>query len=154
MIVWDSFYIWDNSATAYVDYEFAASDIPGASVNLMGQTTDKLYLGLDRKFYAVFFELDTAGDYGTLLDWEYWNGSAWTNLPVSRNYVLNAASGVLQFRSPSNWDTTTLTDKESGNSGLKTEDSQVLDTSISLSSHYGGYNEAFIPISQLWIHYS
>ena len=122
MIVWDSFYIWDNSATAYVDYEFAASDIPGASVNLMGQTTDKLYLGLDRKFYAVFFELDTAGDYGTLLDWEYWNGSAWTNLPVSRNYVLNAASGVLQFRSPSNWDTTTLTDKESGNSGLKSDD--------------------------------
>ena len=55
MIVWDSFYLWDNSASQYVDHEFAASDIPGAAVTLMGETTDKLYMGLDRRFYAVFF---------------------------------------------------------------------------------------------------
>ena len=56
MIVWDSFYLWDNSGTTFTDLEFAASDIPGAAVSLMGQTTDKIYMGLDRKFYAVFFE--------------------------------------------------------------------------------------------------
>ena len=125
MIVWGSFYLWDNSASAFVDYEFAASDIPGAAVSLIGQTTDKIYLGLDRTFYAAFFELDTAGDYGTLLDWEYWDGSAWKNLPISRNYVLDSISGVIQFRSPSNWTSTTLTGVESANTGLKTEDTSA-----------------------------
>ena len=113
MIVWGSFYLWDNSASAFVDHEFAASDIPGAAVSLIGQTTDKIYLGLDRTFYAAFFELDTAGDYGTLLDWEYWDGSAWKNLPISRNYVLDAVGGVIQFRAPSNWDSTTQTEDTS-----------------------------------------
>jgi len=125
MIVWGSFYLWDNSASAYVDHEFAASDIPGAAVSLIGQTTDKIYLGLDRKFYAVFFELEVAGDYGTLLDWEYWDGSDWKNLPIARNYVLDAASGVMQFRSPSDWASTTLTGVEAANTGLKTEDTSA-----------------------------
>ena len=125
MIVWDSFYLWDNSASAFVDHEFAASDIPGAAVSLIGQTTDKLYLGLDRTFNAVFFELDTAGDYGTLLDWEYWDGSAWKNLPISRNYVLDSISGVTQFRVPNDWTANTLTGIENTNSGLKTEDTSA-----------------------------
>ena len=122
MIVWDSFYLWDNSGTTFTDLEFAASDIPGAAVSLMGQTTDKIYMGLDRKFYAVFFELDVAGDYGTLLDWEYWDGSAWKNLSISRNYVLNAASGVIQYRVPNDWATTTLATAEAAATGLKSED--------------------------------
>ena len=125
MIVWGSFYLWDNSASAFVDHEFAASDIPGAAVSLIGQTTDKIYMGLDRKFYAVFFELEVAGDYGTLLDWEYWDGSAWKNLPIARNYVLDAVSGVIQFRSPSDWASTTLTGVEAANTGLKTEDTSA-----------------------------
>ena len=91
MIVWGSFYLWDNSASQYVDLEFAASDIPGAAVSLIGQTTDKIYAGLDRKFYAIFFELAVAGDYGTLLDWVYCDGSAWKNLAIARNYDLSDA---------------------------------------------------------------
>ena len=123
MIVWDSFYLWDNSGTTFTDLEFSASDIPGAAVDLMGQTTDKIYMGLDRKFYAVFFELDTVGDYGTILDWEYWDGSAWKNLAISKNYVLNAVSGVIQYRAPTDWATTTLATAESTASGLKSDDS-------------------------------
>ena len=76
-------------------------------------------------FNAIFFQLETAGDYGTLLDWEYWNGSAWTNLSISRNYVLNAISGVVQYRVPNDWASTTLTGKESANTGLKTEDTSA-----------------------------
>jgi len=125
MIVWDSFYLWDDSASTYVDHEFAASDIPGASVDLIGQTADKIYMGLDRKFYAAFFELDTAGVYGTLLDWEFWDGSAWKNLPISRNYVLDSVSGVIQFRVPNDWATTTLTGVEGANTGLKTVDTSA-----------------------------
>ena len=125
MIVWDSFYLWDNSASAYVDHEFAVSDIPGAAVDLIAQTTDKLYMGLDRRFYAVFFELVVAGIYGDLLDWEYWDGSAWKNLPIARNYVLAAISGVIQFRAPNDWTANTLTGIENTNAGLKTEDTSA-----------------------------
>ena len=125
MIVWGSFYLWDNSASQYVDLEFAASDIPGAAVSLIGQTTDKIYAGLDRKFYAIFFELAVAGDYGTLLDWEYWDGSAWKNLAIARNYDLSDASGVIQFRVPNDWTANTLTGIENTNTGLKTEDTSA-----------------------------
>jgi len=82
MIPWSSIYLWDNSASAYVDLEFAAADQVGASVSLMGQTTDKLYMGLDRKFPAAYFELDALGSYNDLPDYEYYNGSAWSNLPL------------------------------------------------------------------------
>ena len=125
MIVWDSFYLWDNSASQYVDLEFAASDIPGAAVSLIGQTTDKIYVGLDRTFYAIFFELEVAGNYGALLDWQYWDGSAWKNLPIARNFDLSDLSGVTQFRAPNDWTSNTLTGIENANTGLKTEDTSA-----------------------------
>ena len=42
---WDSIYLWDDSASGYVDLEFAAADLAGSAVNLIGQTADKLYMG-------------------------------------------------------------------------------------------------------------
>ena len=58
---WDSIYLWDDSASSYVDLEFAAADLAGSAVSLIGQTADKLYMGLDRTFNSAFFELDTLG---------------------------------------------------------------------------------------------
>ena len=52
---WDSIYLWDDSASSYVDLEFAAADLAGAAVSLIGQTADKLYMGLDRTFNSAFF---------------------------------------------------------------------------------------------------
>lgn len=122
MIVWSSIYLWDNSVPQFVDLEFASSDIPGAAVSLMGQTSDRLYIGLDRTFNAAYFELTINGSYGAILDWEYWDGSVWKNLPIARNFDFSG-SGVIQFKVPSDWTTTTLAGKEANNTGLQTEDS-------------------------------
>ena len=119
MLPWDSIYLWDGSENEYVDLEFAAADIPGAAVSLMGQTTDKLYMGLDRKFHAAYIELSTVGSYNDLPDYEYWNGSAWKNLPVIKTYAFNE-DGVVQWRVPGDWATTLLVGIENTNTNLKT----------------------------------
>jgi len=118
MIPWDSLYLWDASANAYADLEFAASDIPGTAVSLMGQTTDKIYMGLDRKFPAAFFDLDTLGSYNDTPDYEYYNGSAWKNLPLVKTYAFDT-DGVVQWRVPSDWSTVLLAGIENTNTNLK-----------------------------------
>jgi len=119
MIPWDSIYLWDNSASAYVDLEFAATDLAGASVSLMGQTTDKLYMGLDRTFNSAYFELDTQGSYNDAPDYEYYNGSTWKNLPLSKTYAF-VDDGVVQWRAPSDWALVLLAGVEASNTNLKT----------------------------------
>ncbi|MAH45631.1 hypothetical protein CMI37_07365 [Candidatus Pacearchaeota archaeon] len=119
MLPWDSIYLWDSSANAYVDLEFAAADVPGAAVSLIGQTADKIYVGLDRKFHAAYFELSTVGSYNDLPDYEYWNGSAWKNLPVIKTYAFDE-SGVVHWRMPGDWATTLLVGIENTNTNLKT----------------------------------
>ncbi|MAH46548.1 hypothetical protein CMI37_12025 [Candidatus Pacearchaeota archaeon] len=116
---WDSIYLWDNSASAYVDLEFAAADLAGAATSLIGQTTDKIYMGLDQKFDSVFFELDTKGSYVATPDYEYYNGTAWKNLPLIKTYAFDA-DGVAQWRMPNDWATVLLTGVEASNTNLKT----------------------------------
>jgi len=118
---WDSIYLWDNSASAYVDLEFAAADLAGASVSLIGQTSDKLYMGLDRTFGSAYFELDTQGVYNDTPDYEYYDGSAWKNLPLIKTYAFNE-DGVVQWRLPRDWAAVLLAGAEGSNSNLKTED--------------------------------
>ena len=35
MLPWSSIYLWDDSASAYVDLEFAAADVVGSAVAIM-----------------------------------------------------------------------------------------------------------------------
>jgi len=118
---WDSVYLWDNSANAYVDLEFASADLVGAAVSLMGETTDKLYVGLDRTFGSMYVELDTVGSYNDTPDYEYWNGSAWKNLPMHKTYAFGA-DGIADWRIPADWGTTLLAGIENTTTALKTED--------------------------------
>ena len=116
---WDSIYLWDNSADAYVDLEFAAADLVGAATNLIGETTDKIYMGLDQKFHSAYFELDMAGVYNAIPDYEYYNGSTWKNLPLSKTYSFGS-NGVVEWRMPRDWATVLLTGVENSNTNLKT----------------------------------
>ena len=118
---WDSIYLWDDSASGYVDLEFAAADLAGSAVNLIGQTAGKLYMGLDRTFNSAFFELDTIGTYNDTPDYEYYDGSAWKNLPLQRTYAFNE-DGVVEWRIPNDWGTTLLAGLEVSNTNLQTED--------------------------------
>ena len=120
MIPWSSIYLWDNSASAYVDLEFAAIDLAGAAVSLMGQTTDKLYMGLDRTFNSAYFEVDTEGSYNATPDYEYYDDQGrWKNLPLSKTYAFDG-DGIVQWRAPSDWATVLLTGIEASNTNLKT----------------------------------
>lgn len=122
MLGWNSIYLWDDSASAYVDLEFAALDIPGTSLPLIDELADRIYMGLDRTFDAAFFELTVSGvSYGDPLDWEYWSGSTWANLPIDKNYDFTT-SGVSRFAIPSSWSTKTLDGVESSDTNLQTED--------------------------------
>ena len=126
MKYWDAIYLWDNSSGssgAYVDLEFAASDIPGTATAMFGQAADKIYLGLDRTFNAAYFELGTNGSGLGAFTYQYWDGSTWRNLPLKRLYAFNE-NGVPEFPVPSNWTARTLTDVAGSglNSGLAAED--------------------------------
>ncbi|NIR02724.1 MAG: hypothetical protein GTN78_21405, partial [Gemmatimonadales bacterium] len=62
------------------------------------------------KFTGVNIDLDPVGAGGTL-DWQYWNGSSWTNLTVSET-VSGAkdftADGCVYFTQPSDWAKTSV----------------------------------------------
>jgi len=90
---WDSIYLWDNSATAYVDLEFAAADEPGTPLPLFGQPTDKIYVGLDRTFNGIYCELGGIGSGLGTFTYEYWDGSIWRNIPLKRTYAFNETGG-------------------------------------------------------------
>ena len=121
MKYWDATYLWDNSANAYVDLEFAASDVPGTNVSLFGQAADRLYLGLDRTFNAAYFQLGAAGSGLGTFTYQYWDGSTWRNLPLRRMYQFNE-TGVAEFPIPANWAARTLTGVENSNTNLASED--------------------------------
>jgi len=121
MKYWDATYLWDNSADAYVDLEFAASDIPGTATSLFGQPADRIYIGLDRTFNAAYFELEGLGAGLGTFTYQYWDNSTWRNLPLKRLYEFND-NGVPEFPVPINWTTRTLTGVENANTNLASED--------------------------------
>jgi|TARA_R110000824_G_scaffold118075_1_gene270219 hypothetical protein len=118
---WDSIYLWDNSAAAYVDLEFAAADEPGTPLPLFGQPTDKIYVGLDRTFNGIYCELGVIGSGLGTFTYEYWDGSIWRNIPLKRTYAFNE-TGVGEFPIPINWTTRTLTGVENSNTNIASED--------------------------------
>lgn len=122
MLAWSSVYLWSNAANAYTDLEFGFADIPGASSTLMAATADRLYLGLDRTFDGIYFDLAVPGaGYSSTLTWEYWNGAAWRSLPISVNYIFNG-DGVVRFVAPTDWVVRLLNGVQAADTGLQTDD--------------------------------
>ena len=67
----------------YGDMTLEAQKPGGTSFGAFVETTHMLYLGHDSKFDMAIFDIDTAGNLGTL-KYEYYNGSAWTEfIPLS-----------------------------------------------------------------------
>ena len=120
---WSSVYLYDDSASAYIDLTFDAQDFPGSEPDLMAEESDYLYYGLDRSFTGVFMDISGgSGDYTEVPEYSYYNGSEWQRLPIQNNYNFRDA-GVLRFVEPPNWSRALLSDAESqGTTGLKAED--------------------------------
>jgi Malectin domain len=72
----------------------------------------ELFLGYAEPFDQVNFQVSTAGT--QTITWNYWNGSAWTNLPIRSDSTKSLAqSGQVLFTPPSNWSATTLNGSKS-----------------------------------------
>ena len=119
MLTFTGFELW--GGTTWTDLLFAAQDQTDAASNLISATSNRLYIGLDRRFDGVLLVLGTAGSY-TGVTFQYWNGSAWTNLPTRQTYAFTGNGGVIRFLIPSAWTTRTLASVESSNTGLSTDD--------------------------------
>jgi len=63
----------DNTANANVD--------GGTAFTLLGDNSDDIfYWGADTDFDGIYIDIVTAANTALTLDWEYWNGSAWTDI--------------------------------------------------------------------------
>lgn len=63
-------WLFDNSASAYVNNTVEAQSEGGAAFAALGETTDFLYFGFSRRIDALMYALNTSGSYG-VLTWDY-----------------------------------------------------------------------------------
>lgn len=63
-------WLWDDSATAYVDLTHDVSRLESITRDGLGEDSDYLYIGFERRFDAVLLWLEQTGQY-TQLKWEF-----------------------------------------------------------------------------------
>lgn len=91
----DYCYLYDDSLGDFVDNSAEADTSGGSAFEIMAETADYLYLGKTTMFGEVYFDLAVNGSY-TGLDWEFWNGSAWTDFsPTGAGASLDADGKVV-----------------------------------------------------------
>jgi hypothetical protein len=84
----------------------AVGIVTGDVLNVVG---DWVYIGKHEIFESAFFRFDTIMSSGTTRDWEYWNGSAWTNFTPTSDGTTNwSTDGLMEFTAPGDWATTTV----------------------------------------------
>lgn len=76
----DKVFLYNGST--YIDDTTEAGSESGTAFSLMDATGEYLYVGLASTFTGVSFEFSNRGS-GYTLHWEYWNGSAWSELDIS-----------------------------------------------------------------------
>lgn len=106
----DKVFLYNGST--YTDNTTEAGTDTGTQFALMADTSSYLYLGLSTTFSGFALALQTRGS-GYTLEFEYWNGSAWTELTYSGNTFVDETSnfesdGLISFDIPVDWATTTV----------------------------------------------
>jgi len=100
MAIW----VWDNSATAWIDNSIAArsSSSVSDSFSILADTADFLYIGLEDRFdMAIFFLTSTGGSVGART-WEYYDGDSWNTFAPGLDYDF-ASSNAERFDRLINW---------------------------------------------------
>ncbi len=103
---WTTAYMQDGAA--FTDETTDLNDPGVADVNLLPATmvaNDAFYFGHEYKFNQIVILISTATDAGTVLAWEYYNGTSWTSLTVTDNTngFENAGLGKITFTIPGSW---------------------------------------------------
>lgn len=85
-LVFDTIYTYNGSA--YTDVTLEAQTPAGTAFSILGGASHFLYLGHSEKFDMAIFDIETAGNLGTLT-WEYTNNAGgWTEfIPASGRYL-------------------------------------------------------------------
>lgn len=110
-------YQWDESANTFVNYTTAAGNATTADVVPFPATEaigDCFYLGDANKFGGVWIDRTSAtAGAGGVVQWQYWNGTAWTALSKVYDQTTGFTVAVstyhaLGFQVPADWATTTI----------------------------------------------
>ena len=64
---------------AFIENTGVFTDYSTGNISMMDSSSDVFYMGCDDPYCGIYFEFSTPGNY-TGIDFEYWNGSAWTDM--------------------------------------------------------------------------
>lgn len=103
----------DISAGTYSEYTGDFSKSTGTTRDIVdadsGGSTDLVYIGHQYKFNAVAITIDQDHSESDTVTWQYYNGSAWTNLTMGLNEISTLQPGTgkkyVIFEIPSDWTT-------------------------------------------------
>lgn len=101
-------WIWDNSASAFVDE--TDNTKADSSITFLSDANDKCYLGFDRRFGGLYAQLSTNGTYAGV-SLSYWNGSEWTAVSATHPYSFDD-NGYLTWVVPGDWDAKAFTSSD------------------------------------------
>lgn len=99
-------FVYDAVFDAYTDISVDVnlpSGTPQPALPATPSLNDALYIGAPNRYGALKADLDSGMVGGTTI-WEYWNGAAWTTLPISADSTSTLKnSGFLNFTPPADW---------------------------------------------------
>lgn len=107
-------YLYDTSLASFTDYTTAANNATANDVNLQGPSnnvTDIFFFGSAEWFPSITVNVGTAGIGGTVGQFFYWNGTAWTALASVVDGTTNftvAGTNTITYTLPTDWATTTV----------------------------------------------
>lgn len=71
--------LWRWTGSSWIDNTRVEAE-PPSTFTLLSTTGERFYIGSDSIPEAIAFDFTVAGNYGETVQWQYWNGTAWTNL--------------------------------------------------------------------------
>ena len=107
------FFNYDADLGTYTDKTNAVNDAD-AEFTLFASVpaaNDIVYIGSENKFLGLDFTLSTLGTGTPAIDWEYYDGSSWSDITeteIDTNSSTFKASGKFVFNFPSNWTVTSV----------------------------------------------
>lgn len=125
----DFVYEDEDGSGSFTDYSSESASEATDEFFLMDETTDYFYFGDTAVFLGIKFEFHTRGS-GYDLQFEYWDGSAWTDLTASGHSFLDGTSdftsdGSVTYDNPGDWATTAINGQTKYWIRVKTEDTPV-----------------------------
>ena len=108
------FFNFDAGTSAFTDRTDEVNSSTEAPFTLFDNapaTGDIVYIGSSNRFLGLHVNLSTVGIGASTIDWEYWNGTAWTDLTETDDTTgasIFTASGFFTWTFPYGWDTTTV----------------------------------------------